>query len=273
MYPIGGVTDFSVIRNILGMALLEAPEVRVPEWQSLDVRDKPMGVTHEIQNAVFSTWIPEDQADTVVEVEPNIPWAEEHFLERVGGEPVNPPPSHVNWPFAQQGNAEHTKNEKFSHTYPERMWPKLAGKGHSNNHFGIRFPYGDLFDVVKQLVGSPQTRQAYLPIWFPEDTGAVHGGRVPCSLGYHFICREQRLHVTYMIRSCDFLRHFQDDVYMAMRLGQWVRDKICEMDERWNVGEGQGAYWLMGSLTMHMMSLHVFGADIPKLKREYGQQD
>lgn len=259
---------FDLIKRFFGVRLLEAPVVRVPEWQSLDVSDKPMGETIEIQNAIFTCEIPESEADAVIEVEPNIPWAEEHFLERVSGIPLNPPPSHVNWPFAQAGHKDHTTDEKFSHTYPERMWPKEAGYNIKGEVNGIRFTCGDLADVVKQLAGSPQTRQAYLPIWFPEDTGAVHGERVPCSLGYHFLIREGRVHVTYFIRSCDFLRHFPDDVYMAMRLGQWVRDQVDAIHER-ELGEGCGSYG-MGELTMHMVSLHVFGGDMSKMRREYG---
>lgn len=270
-------------------ALLEAPEVRVPEWQSLDVTDKPMGITHELQNTIIQVPIPEDQADAVIEVEPNIPWAEEHFEERVSGIPHNPPPSHVNWPFAQAVNADHMTDEKFSHTYPERMWPKNANRREPpegakykrmiQERMGIRFGYGDLADVVKQLAKTPETRQAFLPIWFPEDTGAVHGERVPCTLGYHFLIRDGRLNVTYFIRSCDFVRHFADDVYMAMRLGQWVKGRL--VGNQGIVGVSENAEYpplnphcglMMGTLTMHMVSLHVFGADIPKLRREDGGQ-
>jgi hypothetical protein len=290
--------SFKEVRRELGESLLlritHGAVVKVPEWQSLPVEDKPMGETFELQNAIFCCDIPENQPDTIIEVEPNIPWAEEHFLERVSGKPYNPPPSAANWPFAQKGHADHTKDEKFSHTYPERMWPKAAGRWNMGYRLGvadedvedrrlvderftqvdgrwyimnegIRFKLGDLGDVVKQLARSPQTRQAYLPIWFPEDTGAVHGERVPCSLGYHFLIRAGQLHVTYFIRSCDFLRHFPDDVYMAMRLGQWVREQLG-ID-----GETQTYNYDMGTLTMHMVSLHIFGGDIPKMKREYGK--
>lgn len=256
---------FPIVKKHLGGKLLGAPEVKVPEWQSLPVADKPQGVTHELQNVIIQVPIPETREDAIIDVEPHLPWAEEHFQERVSGVPYNPPPSHVNWPFAQASNAEHVKDEKFSHTYPERMWPtRTQAEGDEGTNYyrklkGIRFYYGDLLDVLKQLVTSPQTRQAYLPIWFPEDTGAVHGERVPCTLGYHFLIREGRLHVTYFIRSVDFIRHFPDDVYMAMRLGQWVRDRVERMQGDLN----------MGTLTMHMISLHIFGGDLPKIRREY----
>lgn len=261
------------------LLLVRAPEVRVPEWQSLDVADKPMGITRELQNAIIQVPIPESREDAIIEVEPNLPWAEEHFMERVSGVPHNPPPSHINWPFAQSSNGEHIKAEKFSHTYPERMWPKYAGLNDEQARSalpirGIRFDYGDLMDVVNLLHRSPSTRQAYLPIWFPEDTGAVHGERVPCSLGYHFLVREGKIHVTYFIRSCDFLRHFQDDVYLAMRLGQWVRDEVARIWAKEDFpSDEKRAEWDMGTLTMHMISLHIFGGDVPRMEKEYGVQE
>jgi thymidylate synthase len=83
--------------------------------------------------------------------------------------------------------------------------------------------------VIDLLRDRPTTRQAFIPIWFPEDTGAHHGERVPCTLGYHLMARDGRLKIVYYMRSCDFLRHFRDDVYMAGRLCQWV----CERRATW----------------------------------------
>jgi hypothetical protein len=172
---------------------------------------------------------------------PNLPWAEEHFQERVGGEPLNPPPSHVRWPFAQVDNEGHRDAGIFSHTYPERMWASYF------NLKGIRFYYGDLAHVVGLLTTRPSTRQAFLPIWFPEDLGAAtKGERVPCTLGYHFLIRNGQLKIVYYIRSCDFFRHFQDDVYMTARLAQWVAEKTSSTASK---------------LVMHISSLHIFSSE------------
>ena len=144
------------------------------------------------------------------EVRPNLPWAQDHLEERLSGIPLNPPPSNEWWPFAQKSNDRFKKKTQFSHTYPERLWtPKLKG---------IRYEYGDMNDVVEMLRKEPYTRQAFLPMWFPEDTGAVHGERVPCTIGYHFIRRDDVMHLTYYIRSCDYLRHLRDDVYFNMHI-------------------------------------------------------
>lgn len=257
-----------------------ARPVDVGQWQGLDIKGDASKVTWEIREAILQLGMPQSIEGAQAEYSPNLPWAEDHFLERVGGKALNPPPSAETWPFAQAGHVDHVDKEgKFSHTYPERFWPKHAGhdrcncsvmaevedkkpRGYYTDHWdchyrvrrGIRFEYGDLSNVVGRLRRNPMTRQAYLPIWFPEDTGAPDGERVPCSLGYHFMIRDGRLHVSYTIRACDFLRHFRDDVYMAVRLAQWIRDEV------------DPGYLTMGDLTMHISSFHVFAGDRPMVK-------
>lgn len=238
-----------------------APSVGVGEWQSQDVSNRPEMVTRELVNVSLELSIPDSVEDWMSFTGCNIPWAEDHFQERVSGIPHNPPPSEKYWPFAQEENKEHKNEELFSHTYPERFWPKWANKAPmAFKHQGIRYDYGDLGDVVAQLEQSPLTRQAYLPVWFPEDTGAVHKGRVPCTLGYHFMVREGALNITYFIRSCDALRHWPDDVYMAGRLAQWVADRLDT--------EPTGLRFKPGKLIMHIGSLHIFEGDLPRLELE-----
>lgn len=264
--------SFLGIEAMMRMKLLEAPRVDVGEWHSQDIKGKPELVTKELENVSLQIPLPSETKDLVDVIRPNMPWAEDHFQERVSGRPLNPPPSASWWPYAQKGHAEHTDdNEQFSHTYPERFWPKKAGLKEKYQDtalplIGIRYHYGDLMDVVDLLHRSPSTRQAYLPVWFPEDTGAASNQRVPCTLGYHFLIRENRLNITYMIRSCDFVRHFRDDVYMAARLCQWVRHQLVEREGPDDLPVPQGL--TVGTLVMHVMSMHIFMGDIPKLERE-----
>lgn len=248
------------IRFISQMFLTQAEPVEASQWQSVDITARPEMRPRELLNCSVEVGIPSTIGGLQALVMPNLPWAEDHFMERVSGIPHNPPPSHEWWPHQQSSNEQFRSDEKFSHTYPERFWPKEAGDDWSfaryGAHRGIRFEYGDLGDVVTQLQKEPTTRQAYLPVWFPEDTGAVHGQRVPCTLGYHFIIRKGMLHCVYYIRSCDFMRHFKDDVYMACRLAQWVGDRI-----------GADA----GKLTMHITSFHIFEGDVPILEYHLDQ--
>jgi len=197
-------------------------------------------------------------------IKPSLPWADEHFEERIGGKPLNPPPSHVRWPYNKAGNLDHMVGGKFSHTYPERIWPKRANVNPTGAqpasvydipHKGIRYDYGDLNDLIKLLKREPETRQAYLPIWFPEDTGAPSYQRVPCTLGYHFIKRHGHFHMTYYIRSCDIIRHFRDDIYLALKLFWWIKKQAM-------------AQSIPGIFTMHIVSLHCFYNERGLLKIE-----
>lgn len=258
--------------------LLDTDPIHVGEWQSQQIEQR----MYELLHVVVDMPIPVTAEEAGTMTGARLPWAEDHFLERVGGEPLNPSPSEQWWPFRKKSsdgdtNKEHkSEGEAFSHTYPERMWPKMANGGQGeafvhkgqhlgwgfNNHRGIRFEYGDLQDVVNQLVRSPLTRQAYLPIWFPEDTGAVHGKRVPCTLGYHFIIRNGKLDVSYFMRSTDLLRHYQDDIYMAMRLAQWMVDKINDgMAYKYNEPIPPGEELEVGKLIFHTANMHIFEQD------------
>ena len=241
--------DFSIIHRLLTIELAQAPDIHVGEWQAIQ-GDIPQGETIELEDISFECHIPETTKEWQEETEANLPWAEDHFQERVSMIPYNPPPSHVNWPFATANNDEFRVTGKFSHTYPERFWPKWASDDDGIMR-GIRSSYGDLSDVVSMLKNRPGTRQAYLPVWFPEDTGAVDAQRVPCTLGYHFLVRDGKLKIVYYIRSCDFYRHFRDDVYMAGRLAQWVSSQL----------DGVTA----DKLVMHISSLHIFSVERAKI--------
>jgi thymidylate synthase len=185
-------------------------------------------------------------------LQPNLPWAEDHFQERISGEPLNPPPSNEWWPYAQSGNAVHKKDEKFSHTYPERFYPRWAGmesRNPADTRQGIRFYYGDLSDLIQILSKDARSRQAYLPVWFPEDLNAANAGeRVPCTLGYHFLMNPKTLQLdcTYYMRSCDMVRFMRDDIYMAGRLLQFV---------------GRETGIDPGNLVVHIANLHTFAGD------------
>jgi hypothetical protein len=249
--------------------LLDADPVHTGEWQAMKTGSSPMHATHELED-VSLVWdrMPSDFADIMPFVDQ--PWATEHFAERVSGIPYNPAPSAVRWPYAVRNNADHTTDGgTYDHTYPERFWPQHAGDTHGQGdtddlcggHAGIRFHYGDLADVVSLLARAPLTRQAYLPVWFPEDTGAVSGQRVPCTLGYHFMQRGGRLTCRYYIRSCDAYRHLSNDVWFAAALTRWITDEVYKA----TVDNEVSVRFRPGGLLMHISSLHSFVGDDAKL--------
>jgi len=185
---------------------------------------------------------------------PDLPWAEEHFQERVSGIPHNPPPSSMRWPWyseKERAKFQHGEAQRFDHTYPERYWPDRMDNCLNDWGADSLDGAGNLNDVAALLRRDPWTRQAFLPVWFPEDTGVQHGQRVPCTLGYHFVRNKTQLDINYFIRSCDLTRHFLNDIYMTGRLLHWMVE---------NVQNGEGLPY-PGTLTMFISNLHLFTAD------------
>jgi len=271
-------TDFTAgIRYAESLLMNEGEEVDAGRWQGVPTQGKRDLVTREVRNVTFTcptvdneTYFegPNGNLPGVIEqleneIKPNLPWAEDHFWERVGRNPTNPGHTFTYWPWWRGQNDLTMKDGMFSHTYQERFWPKEAngyvlreGKVVQAMHNqGIRYELGDLDDMIELLYREPYTRQAYLPIFFPEDTGATHGGRIPCTLGYQFMLRGRELHMWYFIRSCDFIRHFRDDIYLAARLQLWVLQELVEKE----LADKQSYLWnevAPGDFTMFICSLH-----------------
>ena len=151
----------------------------------------------------------------------------------------------MRWPWHSQQEAERFIREhgRFDHTYPERYWP------HDPVTDGLA---GDLDDVVRLLRRDHWTRQAYLPVWFPEDTGSTRNQRVPCSLGYHFIRNSVTLDCNYFLRSCDLTRHYKNDIYLTGRLLQWMVEQVQDKE----------GLPYPGTLTIFISNLHLFTQDI-----------
>ena len=256
------------VDQVVETFLQTAQPVHTEKWQWIEIKERPEAEMMEQLFATLRMSVPTDVDELAELCQPNLPWADDHFeQERVSGEPINPGRTWEYWLWAS--SAKNFKGEQFNHSYAERYWPKHAGLT-SDGHLGsikkgeaiqgIREPYGDLNDVVSLLIREPNTRQAYMPVFFPEDTGAVHGGRIPCSLGYHFIQRQGHLHVVYQLRSCDIVRHMRDDIYLTCRLLLWVLDKV----------KAEHPWMKPGFLDMQMTSLHCFTNDFRKMKNNVG---
>lgn len=233
-------------------------EVNPGKWQGIEL--DPRQTMLESTQLSLKLPIPNSQTALESSCQPDMPWAEDHFRERVAGEPCNPGKTYKYWPyntFKDEGDEFKNEGSKFSHTYMERFWPVLTDSGKIRR--GIRYRYGDLADVIALLKSNPETRQAFLPVYFPEDTGATHGKRIPCTIGYQFIYRHNQLNVIYFIRSCDAYRHFRNDIYLTMRLAQWVA-KETGLD----LMPGRP----LGTLQMVIGSFHIFKSDIYRLKKD-----
>lgn len=210
------------------------------EWQSIEIKDHNPIV--EISNVFFTV---DDIKNPVEDFNPDLPWAEDHFLERINGEPINPGIQYKNWPYYRDINNDDLfrSSGKFSHNYMERYWCK--------GFKGIRFDYGDLNDIIQRLINNRYTRQAFLSVWHPEDQ-SNHGERVPCTIGYWFQMKDDKLCVSYLIRSCDAIRHFRNDMYMTYRLLEHVASFLSVET---------------GSISVWIGSFHCFKSDLYTLRK------
>lgn len=271
--------NFSGAYAVLAKAMLTAPQVMTESWQGVEANL----ATRELPMVSFGIGLGaiEDLDHWRRDIGPNLPWADDHFRERVGGEPLNPGREWRNWPWGNSAS-RFIGEERFNHTYAERLWPHYARRTQdgqlpkSVKNIVRRYPladnrpirgiegyYGDLDNLVGLLVAEPHTRQAWIPLFYPEDTGDMSKGRKPCSLGWQFIVRDYKMSVYYPLRSCDLVRHLRDDWYLAVRLLLWVLDQ-CRLRGR----EDKFPWHIVtpGSFHFHATSLHVFETDVEKLR-------
>ena len=222
--------------------------VRSKKWQAIDSPDALL----EISNIWLEMDMPETKDELAFLTKADLPWAENHFQERIKGEPANPGFEYKNWPYykPEQHNDQFRAEGEglFSHTYMERFWPdkNISGTGKMGYHFG------DFNDLLDRLKDDPNTRQAFFAIWHPQDQNN-DGVRLPCTIGYHFMVRQGKINVTYLIRSCDIFRHFRNDIYMTVRLAQYVRQEL-------------NPFLKMGTMYMWVGSLHCFNVEKPTIQ-------
>lgn len=129
----------------------------------------------------------------------------------------------------------HKDTGQFSYSYPERL-------------------YGNLEGIVKQITVNRDSRQLWIPIWWEKDFEARDlKHRVPCSIGYHFMVRDNKLHMHYIMRSCDFVKHWAKDIVLAVAFAK-------EITKAYNAVNTD--LIKVGSFTHTVFSLHGFAKDL-----------
>lgn len=193
-------------------------------WQDKNVENDPDFDTLELQNYIYTVTNPDPW-----QLEPTQPWAELELVDRLYGE------GNANPGFAWKSREElwaqfiEKSTGQFSYTYDERL----------------NFQYAP---IIEELRENPDSRQLYMSVWDPDIDIFRIGGvrRIPCSLGYLLQARGNQLHMTYMMRSSDFITHFQNDVWLACMMQVWLSKKA-------NIP--------MGRFTHYIGSLHIFRKD------------
>lgn len=158
----------------------------------------------------------------------NKEWAFAELAERVGGNyPPNPGQA---WKLNGKFWGQFIRNGVFSYSYPERWQWQL--------------PY-----IIHELREKPNTRQAYMTMYSAEKDMMNWGGRdrVPCSIGYQFLIRNNQLHLVYNQRSCDFVKFLGYDMFLTMGLQVHVASRLGIAP---------------GNFTHFLGSLHAFRTDL-----------
>ena len=116
MNRVSGRTLAEGLLNLRKLLLNQGYNITTKKWQGIDSPPEFMEILHADMVAPMydDPWLASLQLNATQ------PWADEHHNERVGGEPLNPPPSHTMW---LKDTDKYMANDKaFSHSYPERMW-------------------------------------------------------------------------------------------------------------------------------------------------------
>ena len=205
-------------RELSEMGILTHPHT----MQDKDVRGNPDYDALELQNLIYTVTDPR-----LEDLKPTQPWADVELLDRLSGKALNPGRA---WKYRKEVWEEFLHDGKFAYTYPERM-------------------AGQLKEIIREMQSNPNSRQLWLSIWDPQKDIANLGGvsRVPCSLGYLFQVRTGQVNLTYMMRSCDYATHFENDIWLAHSLQRAVAPL---------------SGWPVGTFTHYIGSLHVFAKDM-----------
>lgn len=238
--------DFTECREEIKRDLAEMGHIVKPKsYQNKVVEGDPNFETKELRNYVYTIIQPQLSE---VNKYANQPWCDDEAKERFCGERLNPGEAYKH---RKELWEEFMVDGKQDYTYPERFNPEvIAFEGYEPYTYDV----DQLHEIAVELADNPDSRQCYLSIWEPADIQYIGGKkRVPCTLGYLFQVRDNELHITYMQRSCDFIEHYSNDVYLAIATAHELARRIEK--------EG-GPQYSVGTFTHFIGSMHIYKKDI-----------
>ena len=134
-------------------------------------------------------------------------YCQREHKDRISGQPLNPGNSYLirsdMWHKFLVGG-----DKKFDYTYAERTYNKLQ--------------------LIKEILKEDKhSRQAVMQIFHPSDLKkAGKNTRIPCSLSFSFLIRNNRMHLIYNMRSNDYFSHMCIDIFLAAELNKWMTEQI-----------------------------------------------
>ena len=176
---------------------------------------KPLVKRKEMLEFIFK-----DQADTIEY------YCIQEFEDRTSRKPLNPGESYkIRQDMWQKFMVD--DNTKFDYTYAERLYDKW-------DH------------VIATLKEDKHSRQAVMQVFSHEDT-TKHGGdtRIPCSMHYQYLIRNNQLHCIYTMRSNDYFGHFPIDIWLAAESIKYLVKQLKDVYPELETGK---LYYQAGSL-------------------------
>jgi len=219
-------------------------EVHTQTMQNKSIAKDEGYNTRELQAFSFAI-INQDDRDEMPHVTKE--WCKAEFKERISSTPKNPGEAYKLrkdvWEeflieeereAEEDGEIKYWTEKVFEYTYAERMHWQI-GK------------------VIEELKTHPDTRQAIITIHDRKiDQERMGQMRVPCSMFYHFMFRNDKLDIIYNMRSSDFITHFQNDIWLAMAMQTYIA-KYVGVEP--------------GKFIMQVSSLHIYQKDWEELQR------
>lgn len=193
-----------------------------------------LGYTYKVANAdskleEMIRYLYKDETAAILE------YCELELSDRLSGEAKNPGEAHKSRYSLWEEFLEDKK--RFSYTYSERISDPVL-------------KVNQIDKVIEELKANPGSRQAIVQIfnylYDYKNIGGRH--RVPCSLLYQFMLRNNKLHGIYLMRSNDLLTHYVVDIYLAAKIQEHIANALSVP---------------VGSFTYFSSSLHCYYKDIP----------
>ncbi len=196
-------------------------------YQDKDIHDDPQFAVQELLNYEYTVLTPEIHLFQGF-LGCDWGWVKAEFQERLKYQ-GNPGQA---WTLRKKLWSQFIEevSKKFSYTYGNRL-------------------AGQIDAVIHELRTRPNSRQLFMSIWDRRtDIGLrAEQRRIPCSLGYWLVKRNDKIHLTYLQRSSDYYEHFVNDVCLAMMMQQFIAN-VTETEK--------------GNFTHWIGSLHVFAKDV-----------
>ena len=134
-------------------------------------------------------------------------YCKQEILDRIDRRGLNPGNSYKIRMDLWQKLMSKKENDKFDYTYSERI-------NYSRQ----------LDNAIAALKDDEHSRRAMIMIFKPEDTTESSGfqTRIPCSVSYQFLIRNNKLMVLYYIRSNDYFKHFAIDIWLTQAIQEYI---------------------------------------------------